>query len=171
MRRFPSLTKSCLGLLSVVVCCAAGTCAVPSIGVECSGMLDASEFGFTATAPADFECATVVPNSELVLSVRYRNASGVILSIVVGPDRSAEAQAGDGVTITPLDDLTTANGLTFERTRVVIATGGINITSYVATYTLGPDRVLGITVAHETDSAALEDTLDAVLESVQLVNG
>lgn len=148
--------------------CLAGTCAVPSIGIDCSNVLEADDVGFRAVIPPEFECATVLPNAELLLSVRYRNIDGVILSIVVGPASSSEAQSGDGVTITPQDDLTTGNGVTFERTRVVIATGGINVASYVGTVTLSAGRVLGITVAADADSAALANALDVILESVEL---
>ncbi|MCK6370185.1 MAG: bifunctional enoyl-CoA hydratase/phosphate acetyltransferase, partial [Gammaproteobacteria bacterium] len=45
-----------------------------------------SEFGFTLTAPAGYECYNVFPNSALLRSVRYRQEStGNVCSIIVGP--------------------------------------------------------------------------------------
>jgi hypothetical protein len=151
-------------LLAACAIVLAGTsCPVPGIGVTCSNSLEG--FGFRATIPAEYTCTTVLPNAALLLSVRYRNAAGAIVSVVVAP-AGQSSTPGSGVTTEDLGNATNAAGVTFMRTKVVIAALGNY--SYVGVTTLPSGSVLGITVAGFSDDAALLTTLTSILDSVVL---
>jgi hypothetical protein len=156
-------------LIAAVLVASAGTsCPVPSIGLACSNTINANSFGFTAVVPPEFVCTTVVPNPQLLLSVRYIKAAGnLIASVVVGPI-DPEATLPEEVTQTELDQLTNPNGVVFRRFKVSF--NGSTITSYVGVVTLASGQQLGITLATTTDDPALLIALDAILNSVALVS-
>lgn len=157
-----------VGLLVLSLVMLSGTtCPVPSIGLTCSNSLDGSAYGFLLTIPADFACTTVVPNDQLLVSVRYRqNGTGYIASITVSPTTDQGTPSGDGVTVTDEGAYTNANNVTFTRTKIAISS--LNAFSYVATTTLPSGNTLGITIAGFSDDPALLTILTAILDSVQL---
>lgn len=163
------LSAKQLGLLVVSSVLLSGTtCPVASIGLTCSNSVDGTQFGFLLTVPADFVCTTVLPNEQLLVSVRYRqNGTGHIASITVSPTTSQGTPSGDGITITDEGAYTNANNVTFMRTKVVIAS--LNSYSYVATVTLASGNTLGITIAGFSDDPALLTILNAILDTVQQV--
>lgn len=162
------LSAKYLGLLALSFVTLSGTsCPVPSVGLTCSNNLDGSQFGFLLTVPADFVCTTVVPNSQLLVNVRYRqNGTGNIASVIVSPTTDSGTPAGDGVVVTDQGNYTNANNVTFTRTKISIAS--LNAYSYVATVTLASGNTLGITIAGFSDDPALLTILNAFLDAVQL---
>ncbi|HKQ50134.1 MAG TPA: hypothetical protein VJZ71_18805 [Phycisphaerae bacterium] len=83
MKKNLMLVVVCLPLLATAC---PGVTPIPSIGVPCSNNLDASSFGFKLTIPPDFTCTTVLPNDQLLVSVRYRqNSTGYIAAVVLAP--------------------------------------------------------------------------------------
>lgn len=143
------------------------TCPVPSIGVPCANDLNAAEFGFTLSAPADFECITVQPNAALLVSVRYRQgSSGPILSVVLAPSGEVSTECDDATTCTDLADFTNSAGVTFTRTKIDAPV--LSVFSIIGLVTLPNGNVLGITIAGFTDDPALGTILETVLESVRL---
>ncbi len=169
MLKRSSAVKGCF--LSLTTLVLLGTsCPVPSIGVVCTQDLDASEFGFTLTAPAGYECYNVFPNSALLMSVRYRQEStGNVCSIIVGPAGDTTPTDEEGITIEELADRTNTNGVTFERVKAQVE--ALNVTSYIGTHTLSSGNVLSITLVGFSDDPALLDALNAVIDSTVLVGG
>ncbi len=165
-RRPPYGKLTCLAICVTVF--SGGTCPVPSIGVVCSNALDASMFGFSLVVPPEFVCTTVIPNSALLLSARYRQAStGFVVSVAVAPSADTTIQSGDGITTEDLGAITNSNNVAFQRTKAVIAS--LNAFSFVGTTVLPSGNTLGITVAGLSDDPALRTAFDAIVESVQLV--
>ncbi len=157
--------------LLLVLCCLpllGTTCPVPSIGVTCSNNLDASSFGFTLVIPADFQCTTVQPNSQLLVSARYRqNSTGYLASVNLAPPGENTGCANDP-TCQEQSPVTTAQNITFRMFRVV-STNPAFIT-YLAVTTLPSGNNLGISVSvlSSNDSPALQTTLNTIIESVHL---
>ena len=168
-RRFakPTILRNAILVVVAAVASAGTSCPVPSIGITCSNTINATSFGFTAVVPAEFVCTTVVPNPQLLLSVRYIKAAGnLIASVVVGPI-DPDASLPPEVTQTELDQLTNPNGVIFRIFKVSF--NGSTITSYVGVTTLASGQQLGVTLATTTDDPALLVALNAILNSVALV--
>ena len=159
MTRWIVLVGMSLSLLGAA--CTGGSALV------CANDLDGTEFGFTVTVPADFQCTGVFPNPFTLGQVRYiQDVTGVGLSVQVNPPASNDSQSTEGYTSEQLPPVTTANGITFERTKITLQS--LNAVSIAAGYTLPSGNNLFVTVVTTSDPSTLEATLNTVLETVQL---
>lgn len=157
------LVLSCFVLLG-------GTCPVPSIGIPCSNDLDASEFGFILSVPPDFSCAEILPDSDLLVGVGYRNETADInASIIVAAPSSPDENSN--YTVEELDPMTNAHGVTAQRLRVVATQDNVNFYIYVGSVDLPSGNELSVSLGISNNDAGLLEALDAILATVQLVSG
>ena len=137
----------------------------PGNALTCANDLDGSEFGFTLTVPSKFVCASTFPNPFSLGQVRYlQSSTGFAVSVQVN---SPSTEEDDGVTVEDLADLTTANGITFERKKVVVT--ALSSFSYVGGTNLPSGDYLFVTAVGQSDDASLGITLATILESVQFI--
>lgn len=153
-------------LLLVVLCLPLLGTGCPGPGAFCDNAVDGSEFGFSLTVPTSFVCTSVFASDAVVAQGRWTDAAtGYAVSVQIKQTTTGEPEDIEGVTIEDLADLTTANGVTFQRRKVTIE--ALSSISYVGAANLAGGNSLWVTVGGSSGDQALLDTLNTILESVQ----
>lgn len=169
MRTWMLLTIVCLPLLGANCEGPAGSGAP----LTCSDPLDGSNFGFMLDAPGGFSCTSSFPFSTDFLQgfVTYEDAATNVQLLVLVGSRSDQGAGADvsGVTCNDLGPFTNSAGIEFDRCRFDETeddgtTPRITFSGSVALP--NGDQLLLISVVSNSNDGTLEDTLNAVLESV-----
>ena len=159
-----------LFLLAAAFFLMGGSCNPPLV---CSNALDGTEFGFTLTAPDDFDCTLSFPATGLIQGlVTYQQTGTTVQLIVFVGDPSSADQLDDGTTSDDCNDIgtiTTANGIQFERCMAAgVDDNNQPNVSYAASTDLPVNGsiLLIILASAEADGGDLENMLNAILETV-----
>jgi hypothetical protein len=138
----------------------------PGPGAFCANEVDGSEFGFNLTIPSGFECTAVFASDTVTAQGRWAQTStGHAASVQIRQTTTEEPEDAEGVTIEDLADLTTAQGITFQRKKVTVS--ALSAVSYVGATNLAGGHTLWVTVGGTSDDQALLDNLNTILESAE----